>query len=175
VQTECNTERLVFSPWRRGKFAECLTVNQDSGAITSDAGALLLLREVEAKLGIIARFPTTIDPLSFLKNLFIEAQQAPPKQIILDFDATSSTSQRSDPRRSAGPLLSGLLPRVLLGCRCTCFAASTCFVRSFVRPIKTARPAALRSSPALLPGEPVERIRRAWPDVQIIVRADVGV
>ena len=32
-----------------------------------------------------------------------------------------------------------------------------------------------RASPALLPGEPVERIRREWPDVQIIVRADVGV
>ncbi len=51
MQTECNTDRFGFQPLAkrevRGSF--------DGGAITSDAGALLL-REVEAKLGIIARF-----------------------------------------------------------------------------------------------------------------------
>ena len=51
MQTECNTQRLDFQPLTtrdvRGMF--------DGGAITSDAGALLL-REVEAKLGIIGRF-----------------------------------------------------------------------------------------------------------------------
>ena len=206
VQTECNTERLDFQPLAtrevRGMF--------DGGAITSDAGALLL-REVEAKLGVIERFADCFtdhrdaeriehtvgqliaqrvyglalgyedlndhdqlrhDPLmavlvgkqdpsgqdrlrerdrgkalagkstlnrlelspprangnsrykkitanlgqmeSLLTDFFIEAQQTPPKQIILDFDATSLASQRSDPRRSTGPLLSGLLQRVLL-------------------------------------------------------------
>ena len=51
VQTECNTQRLDFQPLAtrevRGMF--------DGGAIASDAGAMLL-REVEAKLGIIGRF-----------------------------------------------------------------------------------------------------------------------
>jgi hypothetical protein len=51
VQTECNTDRFDFQPLEkrdvRGIF--------DGGAITSDAGALLL-REVEAKMAIIARF-----------------------------------------------------------------------------------------------------------------------
>ena len=49
MQTECNTQRLDFQPLAtrevRGMF--------DGGAITSDAGAMLL-REVEAKLGIVA-------------------------------------------------------------------------------------------------------------------------
>ena len=51
MQTECNTDRFGFQPLEkrdvRGMF--------DGGAITSDAGALLL-REVEAKMRIIERF-----------------------------------------------------------------------------------------------------------------------
>jgi len=51
VQTECNTDRFDFQPLKkrevRGSF--------DGGAITSDAGALLL-GEVEAKLAILRRF-----------------------------------------------------------------------------------------------------------------------
>ena len=51
MQTECNTDRFDFQPlWRRevrGGF--------DGGAVTSNAGALLL-REVDAKLGILGRF-----------------------------------------------------------------------------------------------------------------------
>ena len=51
MQTECNTDRFDFQPLAkreiRGSF--------DGGAITSDAGALLL-REVETKLEIIGRF-----------------------------------------------------------------------------------------------------------------------
>ena len=51
MQTECNTNRFDFQPLAkrevRGEF--------DGGAITSDAGALLL-REVEQKMAIIGRF-----------------------------------------------------------------------------------------------------------------------
>jgi hypothetical protein len=51
VQTECNTDRFDFQPLeKREVLGIC-----DGGAITSDAGALLL-REVEAKMAIIARF-----------------------------------------------------------------------------------------------------------------------
>ena len=51
MQTQCNTDRFDFQPF--GKREVCGFF--DGGAITSDAGALLL-REVEAKMGIIGRF-----------------------------------------------------------------------------------------------------------------------
>jgi hypothetical protein len=51
VQTECNTDRFDFQPLEKRKLVGVF----DGGAITSDAGALLL-REVETKLEIIGRF-----------------------------------------------------------------------------------------------------------------------
>jgi len=51
VQTECNTDRLDFQPLAKRELVGLF----DGGAITSDAGGLLL-REVEAKMAIIARF-----------------------------------------------------------------------------------------------------------------------
>ena len=51
MQTECNTDRLDFQPLEKRKLVGIF----DGGAITSDAGGLLL-REVEAKIAIIARF-----------------------------------------------------------------------------------------------------------------------
>ena len=51
MQTECNTEGFDFQPLEKRE----LRGGFDGGAITSDAGALLL-REVEAKTTIIGRF-----------------------------------------------------------------------------------------------------------------------
>ena len=51
MQTQCNTDRLDFQPFEKREILGIF----DGGAITSDAGALLL-REVEAKLAIIRRF-----------------------------------------------------------------------------------------------------------------------
>ncbi len=51
MQTECNTERFDFQPLEKRELRGVF----DGGAITSDAGALLL-REVEAKTTIIGRF-----------------------------------------------------------------------------------------------------------------------
>ena len=51
MQTECNTQRFGFQPLGKREVLGSF----DGGAITSDAGALLL-GEVEAKLGIIDRF-----------------------------------------------------------------------------------------------------------------------
>ena len=51
MQTECNTNRGGFQPLHQREIRG----NFDGGAITSDAGALLL-REIEARLAIIARF-----------------------------------------------------------------------------------------------------------------------
>jgi len=51
VQTECNTDRFDFQPLEKRELVGIF----DGGAITSDAGGLLL-REVEAKMAIIARF-----------------------------------------------------------------------------------------------------------------------
>jgi len=51
VQTECNTDRFDFQPLEKRELVGIF----DGGAITSDAGGLLL-REVEAKMAIVARF-----------------------------------------------------------------------------------------------------------------------
>ncbi len=51
MHTECNTERFDFQPLEKRNLVGIF----DGGAITSDAGGLLL-REVEAKIAIIARF-----------------------------------------------------------------------------------------------------------------------
>ncbi len=51
MQTECNTDRFDFQPLEKRNLVGIF----DGGAITSDAGGLLL-REVEAKMAIIARF-----------------------------------------------------------------------------------------------------------------------
>ena len=51
VQTECNTDRFDFQPLEKRELRGIF----DGGAITSDAGALLL-REVELKMAIIKRF-----------------------------------------------------------------------------------------------------------------------
>ena len=51
MQTECNTQRFGFQPLGKREVLGSF----DGGAITSDAGALLL-GEVEAKYGIIDRF-----------------------------------------------------------------------------------------------------------------------
>ncbi len=51
MQTECNTDRFDFQPLQKREVRGIF----DGGAITSDAGALLL-REVDAKMGILGRF-----------------------------------------------------------------------------------------------------------------------
>ena len=51
MQTECNTIGFGFQPLQKREVRGVF----DGGAITSDAGALLL-REIEAKIGIIGRF-----------------------------------------------------------------------------------------------------------------------
>ena len=256
MQTECNTDRFDFQPLAkreiRGSF--------DGGAITSDAGALLL-REVETKLEIIARFAGCFtdhrdpsrtvhsvaeligqrvyglalgyedlndhdqlrhDPLlavlvgkhdptgqdrarerdrgkalagkstlnrlelsppradansrykkitadlgqmeSLLTDFFIEAHPTPPKQIILDFDATDD------------PIHGDQLGRFFQG-----YYKEYCYMPLYVFCGEHLLCAQLR--PADQDGaagsvkklaELVERIRQKWPDVQIIVRADSG-
>ena len=51
MQTECNTDRLGFQPLEKREIVGIF----DGGAITSDAGGLLL-REVDAKTEIMGRF-----------------------------------------------------------------------------------------------------------------------
>jgi hypothetical protein len=53
MRTECNQESFAFHPLRQRQ----LVGRFDGGAITSDAGGLLL-REVEKRTGILARFAT---------------------------------------------------------------------------------------------------------------------
>ncbi len=54
--TECNAREFNF----QGLGSRAVTARFDGGAITSDAGGLLL-REVEAKTGIIRRFAACFD------------------------------------------------------------------------------------------------------------------
>ncbi len=51
MPTECNTDRLDFLPAGRREIRDLF----DGGTITSDAG-VLLLREVEARSGILKGF-----------------------------------------------------------------------------------------------------------------------
>ena len=51
MSTECNAQEFAF----QGLGSRAVTARFDGGAITSDAGGLLL-REVEAKTGILRRF-----------------------------------------------------------------------------------------------------------------------
>ena len=51
MSAECNTREFTF----QGLGSRTVTGRFDGGAITSDAGGLLL-REVEAKTGILRRF-----------------------------------------------------------------------------------------------------------------------
>jgi hypothetical protein len=256
VQTECNTKRFDFQPLEKRELVGIF----DGGAITSDAGALLL-REVEAKMAVIARFADCFtdyrdaeaiehsvnhliaqrvyglalgyedlndhdqlrhDPLmgvlvgkqdptgqdrirrqdrgkslagkstlnrlelsppganrksrykkitadlsqmeSLFTDFFIEAHPTPPKQIILDFDATDD------------PIHGGQLGRFFQG-----YYKEYCYLPLYVfcgehllcAQLRPADQDGAAGSIAKLAGL-VERIRRVWPDVQIILRGDSG-
>ncbi len=256
MQTECNTDRLDFQPLEKRELVGIF----NGGAITSDAGGLLL-REVDAKTGIIRRLaecftdhrdPELIehtvaelvaqrvyglalgyedlvdhdqlrhDPLmavlagkddptgqdrvrerdrgkalagkstlnrlelsppradknsrykkitanlaqmeSLLTDLFLEAHPTPPKQIILDFDATDD------------PIHGDQLGRFFQG-----YYKEYCYLPLYVfcgehllcAQLRPADQDGAAGSVAKLAGL-VERIRAAWPEVQIIVRADSG-
>jgi hypothetical protein len=256
VQTECNTDRFDFQPLEKRELRGVF----EGGAITSDAGALLL-REVEAKMGVIGRFagcftdhrdpeliehsvehliaqrvyglalgyedlndhdqlrhdplmavlvgkrdPTGQDRLrqrdrgkalagkstlnrlelsppradensrykkitadlgqmeSLLTDFFIEAHPTPPKQIILDFDATDD------------PIHGDQLGRFFQG-----YYKEYCYMPLYVfcgehllcAQLRPADQDGAAGSVAKLAGL-VGCIRRKWPNVQIIVRADSG-
>jgi len=256
VQTECNTKRFDLQPLEKREIRGIF----DGGAISSDAGGLLL-REVEAKIGIIRRFadcftdhrdpeliehsvgqliaqrvyglalgyedlndhdqlrhdplmavlvgkqdPTGQDRLrqrdrgkalagkstlnrlelspprasrdsrykkitadlgqmeSLLTDFFLEAHPTPPKQIILDFDATDD------------PIHGNQLGRFFQG-----YYKEYCYMPLYVfcgehllcAQLRPADQDGAAGSVVKLAGL-VERIRQQWPDVQIIVRGDSG-
>ena len=256
MPTECNRDRLEFQPLEKRELVGIF----DGGTITSDAGGLLL-REVDAKTGIIGRLaecftdyrdPELIehtvaelvaqrvyalalgyedlndhdqlrhDPLmavlagkddptgrdrarerdrgkalagkstlnrlelsppradensrykkitadlarmeSLLTDLFLEAHPTPPKQIILDFDATDD------------PIHGHQLGRFFQG-----YYKKYCYLPLYVfcgehllcAQLRPADQDGAAGSVAKLAGL-VERIRQRWPDVRIIVRTDSG-
>jgi hypothetical protein len=101
---------------------------------------------------------------SLLTDLFIEAHPAPPKQIILDFDATDD------------PIHGHQLGRFFQG-----HYKEYCYLPLYVfcgehllcAQLRPADQDGAAGSVAKLAGL-VERIRQQWPDVRIIVRADSG-
>jgi hypothetical protein len=256
VQTECSMDRLGFQPLEKRKLVGIF----DGGAITSDAGGLLL-REVEAKTGIIGRLaecftdyrdPELIehtvaelvaqrvygialgyedlvdhdqlrhDPLmavlagkddptgqnrvrerdrgkalagkstlnrlelsppradensrykkitadlgqmeSLLTDLFLEAHPVPPKQIILDFDATDDPTHG----HQLGRFFQGYYKEY-----CYLPLYVFCGEHLLCAQLRPADQDGAAGSVAKLAAL-VERIRHAWPDVQIILRADSG-
>ena len=256
MQTECNMDRLGFQPLEKRELVGIF----DGGAITSDAGGLLL-REVDAKTGIIGRLaecftdyrdPELIehtvaelvaqrvyglalgyedlvdhdqlrhDPLmavlagkddptgqdrvrkrdrgkalagkstlnrlelsppradensrykkitadlgqmeSLLTDLFLEAHPVPPKQIILDFDATDDPTHG----HQLGRFFQGYYKEY-----CYLPLYVFCGEHLLCSQLRPADQDGAAGSVAKLAGL-VERIRHEWPDVQIIVRADSG-
>jgi hypothetical protein len=101
---------------------------------------------------------------SLLTDLFIESHPTPPERIILDFDATDD------------PIHGDQLGRFFQG-----YYKEYCYMPLYVfcgahllcAQLRPADQDAAAGSVAKLAGL-VERIRREWPDVQIIVRADSG-
>jgi hypothetical protein len=101
---------------------------------------------------------------SFLTDLFLEAHPTPPKQIILDFDATDD------------PIHGDQLGRFFHG-----YYKEYCYMPLYVfcgehllcAQLRPANQDGAAGSVVKLAGL-VERIRQAWPDVQIIVRGDSG-
>ena len=101
---------------------------------------------------------------SLLTDFFIEAHPVPPKQIVLDFDATDD------------PIHGDQLGRFFQG-----YYKEYCYMPLYVfcgehllcAQLRPADQDGAAGSVAKLAGL-VERIRREWPDVQIIVRADSG-
>ena len=101
---------------------------------------------------------------SLLTDFFIEAHSTPPKRIILDFDATDD------------PIHGDQLGRFFQG-----YYKAYCYLPLYVfcgehllcAQLRPADQDGAAGSVAKLAGL-VERIRRAWPDVQIIVRGDSG-
>lgn len=101
---------------------------------------------------------------SLLSDFFIEAHATPPEQIILDFDATDD------------PLHGDQLGRFFQG-----YYREYCYMPLYVfcgehllcSQLRPADQDGAAGSVAKLAGL-VERIRREWPNVQIIVRADSG-
>ncbi len=101
---------------------------------------------------------------SLLTDFFVEAHPRPPKQIILDFDATDD------------PIHGDQLGRFFQG-----YYKEYCYMPLYVfcgehllcAQLRPADQDGAAGSVRKLAGL-VERIRREWPDVQIIVRADSG-
>jgi len=101
---------------------------------------------------------------SLLTDFFIEAHPTPPKRIILDFDATDD------------PIHGDQLGRFFQG-----YYKEYCYLPLYVfcgehllcAQLRPADQDGAAGSVVKLAGL-VERIRREWPDVQIIVRADSG-
>jgi hypothetical protein len=100
---------------------------------------------------------------ALLVDIFLEAHSAAPAQIVLDLDVTDSRCTAS--RKSAS---STATTATIVTCRCTSSAASIC----------CARQRASNQDARAGAREGVERIvcqiRRPWPEVQIILRADSG-
>ena len=101
---------------------------------------------------------------AILTDFFIEAHPTPPKQIVLDFDATDD------------PIHGDQLGRFFQG-----YYKEYCYLPLYVfcgehllcAQLRPADQDGAAGSVAKLAGL-VERIRQAWPDVQIIVRGDSG-
>ncbi len=190
MPTECNTELFDFAPVVR----RAVIAGFDGGAITSDAGALLLgatdrairlvdrfaqcfidrrsqelvehlvptLRETATRYHKIAHDPAAIEGL--LVRLFLEAHKTPPKEIILDLDATDDQLHG----HQEGRFFHGYYD-------CYCYLPLYIFCGRHLLAAKL-RPANIDGSAGAVEeiARIVGQIRARWPLVRIIVRADSG-
>jgi hypothetical protein len=128
----------------------------------STLNRLELSRDEATRYHKIAHDPAAIE--GFLVTLFLEAHKAPPKEIILDLDATD------DPLHGAQE---GRFFHGYYGCYCYLPLYVFCGRHLLAAKLRTANidgaAGALEETARI-----VAQIRAAWPDVRIIMRADSG-
>jgi hypothetical protein len=128
----------------------------------STLNRLELSREVPTRYHKIAHDPAAIERL--LVTLFLEAHEAPPKEIILDLDATDDPLHG----QQEGRFFHGYY-------NCYCYLPLYVFCGRHLLAAKL-RPSDIDGSAGALEevARIVEQIRAAWPEVRIILRADSG-
>ena len=185
--TECNSEQIHFS--RVGR--QQVVADFNGGRLTSDAG-VLLLREIDLLPGrslcnwrqgshrsrmihwrhrrTLCRLENRVNHAALVKMsaLFVErflaAHDVPPKEIVLDFDATNDPVHGQQESR----FYQGYY-------RHYCFLPLYVFcgghlLCALLRPANIDGAKHSRAVTKLL----VERIRLVWPDVKIIIRGNGG-
>ena len=129
----------------------------------STLNRLELSRPEPTRYHKIGHDPAAIEAL--LVDVFLEAHDRPPEEIVLDLDATDDPIHGDQ----EGRFFHGYLRQLLLPAAVRVLRSSSAAPPSCGAPTSTARPARSRRSTRI-----VGQIRSRWPEVRIVLRADSG-